>query len=359
MMKKYVNLFAFVMLGMSGAAQAYECKFYGGTDNVLIMSPSTQPVITPLPVGTVTTPTQISTTIIMETTPTLKSHCAGGDDGGDVYQLTNNAMLYGEIDGKATFRTNIPGIIYTLAFFPDGNGVTAWFPPNANAFYRTGIVGYDYSMLDEKNWHVRMEFWQTNAFTGVPPDEDFLTASSGPIGQIIIGKPDGTTKEDHPRPLVNMSQMSFSIPLNRPTCALRAPTTVDLGDWFPAELENGNTPKVEFHITGTCANTTLVQYSLSSTHTTADKKSFTNSVQSSGGVTAAGGVGVQIFDNPSDTYPVPANGVKRVIAIGEIAGEPTDNVIDKSVWARLVKLGSDPVTVGVFGTTVTFQTTYE
>lgn len=158
--------------------------------------------------------------------------------------------------------------------FPDGNGVTAWFPPNANAFYRTGIVGYDYSMLDEKNWHVRMEFWQTNAFTGVPPDEDFLTASSGPIGQIIIGKPDGTTKEDHPRPLVNMSQMSFSIPLNRPTCALRAPTTVDLGDWFPAELENGNTPKVEFHITGTCANTTLVQYSLSSTHTTADKKSL-------------------------------------------------------------------------------------
>ncbi|MFN2767822.1 fimbrial protein, partial [Escherichia coli] len=66
-----------------------------------------------------------------------------------------------------------------------------------------------------------------------------------------------------------MSQMSFSIPLNRPTCALRAPTTVDLGDWYPAEVENDNTRKVEFHITGTCVNTIAVYYTLSSTHTTA------------------------------------------------------------------------------------------
>lgn len=130
-MKEYLSLLALMMLGMSGAAQARECKFYAGTDDVLIMSPGTQPVITPLPVGTVTTPTQISTTILMETTPTLRSHCSGGDDGADVYQLTDNAMLSGEIDGKATFSTNIPGIVYTLAFYPDGNGVTAWFPPNA------------------------------------------------------------------------------------------------------------------------------------------------------------------------------------------------------------------------------------
>lgn len=357
-MKEYLSLLALMMLGMSGAAQARECKFYAGTDDVLIMSPGTQPVITPLPVGTVTTPTQISTTILMETTPTLRSHCSGGDDGADVYQLTDNAMLSGEIDGKATFSTNIPGIVYTLAFYPDGNGVTAWFPPNAYAFYRTGIVGYDYDMLDEKNWHVRMEFWQTNGFNGVPLDQNFLTASSGPIGQIVIGDPDEQKKDDHPRPRVNMSQMSFSIPLNRPTCALRAPTTVDLGDWYPAEVENDNTRKVEFHITGTCVNTIAVYYTLSSTHTTADKKYFTNTIESNSGITAAGGVGVMITDSENDHYPVPADSYQRVIAIGEVVGDPV-SIIDRSLWARLVKTGSDPVTVGVFGTTVTIQTTYE
>lgn len=355
-MKKYLNIIAFVTLGISGATYA-ECKFYAGSDSVLIMSPGTQPVITPLPVGTVTTPTQISTTITMETTPTLKSHCAGGNDGWDVYQLTNNAMLEAGIDGKAMFKTNIPGIYYTLAFYPDGNGLTAWFPENANSFYKTASPSTGLALI-EKNWHVRMEIWQTNGFTGVPLDENFLTASSGPIGQIIIGDPSDEDTYDHPRPYVNMSEMSFNIPLNRPTCALRAPPTVDLGDWYPAELESGSAPKVEFHITGTCVNTTLVQYTLSSSHTTADKKYFTNAVEGNSGVTAAGGVGVQIFDNYNDSFPVPADSSKRVIAQGPHYGDPV-TIIDRSIWARLTRIGSDPVTVGAFGTTITFQTTYE
>ncbi|EBG2392501.1 fimbrial protein StkG [Salmonella enterica subsp. enterica] len=355
-MKKLLTILAFVTLGISGAAHATECKFYA-SDDVLIMSPGAQPVITPLPVGSVTTPVQISNTIIMETNPVLKTHCGGGDDGADVYQLTDNAMLDGYVDDKATFRTNIAGIVYTLAFYPDGNGVTAWFPPNAGEYYRTGIVGYDYDMLDEKNWHVRMEFWQTNGFTGVPTDVNFLTASSGPIGKILVGKP-ATAYDDHPRPAVNMSEMSFSIPLNRPTCVLRAPTTVDLGDWFPGEVESGNTSQVQFKIEGTCANTTLAEYTLSSPNTTADKKYFTNAVKGNDvGVTAAGGVGVKITE-PREYYPIPADGPKRTLAIGEMVGDPV-SIVDKTMVAQLVKLDGVPVTVGVFGSTVTFQVTYQ
>ncbi|HHA1803882.1 TPA: fimbrial protein StkG, partial [Enterobacter hormaechei subsp. xiangfangensis] len=101
-MKKYLTILALVMLGISSTTHAaLECKF-NSNDTLLIMSPGTQPVITPLPVGTVTTPVQISNTIIMETTPSLSSHCAVGDDGENVYQMTNNAMHIGEIDGKAT-----------------------------------------------------------------------------------------------------------------------------------------------------------------------------------------------------------------------------------------------------------------
>lgn len=101
------------------------------------MSPGTQPVITPLPVGTVTTPVQISNTIIMETTPALTSSCEVGDDGENVYQMTNNAMLWGD-RWQSHFRTNIPGIVYTLAFYPDGNGVTALVPTQSNEFLSHG-----------------------------------------------------------------------------------------------------------------------------------------------------------------------------------------------------------------------------
>lgn len=59
-MKKYLTILAFAAFGLSGAARANfeECKFYGN-DDLQIMSPGAQPVITPLPVGTVTTPIQI------------------------------------------------------------------------------------------------------------------------------------------------------------------------------------------------------------------------------------------------------------------------------------------------------------
>lgn len=359
-MKKYLIILALVTLGISGAARANleECKFYAGADSVQIMSPGAQPVITPLPVGTVTTPVQISNTIVMETTPALKSHCDGGNDGENTYQMTNNAMVVGYIDNKALFSTNIPGIYYTLAMYPDGNGVTAWFPPNANSWYMTAPNDDHEEQLNEKTWHARMDIYQTNGFVGVPADVNFLTASAGPIGQIILGDPNEPSTSDHPRPYVNMSEMSFSIPLNRPTCVLRAPVTVDLGDWYPAEVENGNTSTVEFHITGTCVNTTAVYYTLSSTHTTADKNYFTNAIQSTSGVTAAGGVGVMVLDSPSSNYPVPADSFNRVIAIGDIVGDPV-YVVDKALGARLVKTGSDPITVGAFGTTITFQATYE
>lgn len=93
------------------------------------MTPGVQPVITPLPPGTITAPTQISTTILMEIQPSLTSYCVVGDDGDNVYQKTDTALAWGYVDNKATFRTNIPGIYYTIAIYPDDNRIAAWFPP--------------------------------------------------------------------------------------------------------------------------------------------------------------------------------------------------------------------------------------
>jgi type 1 fimbria pilin len=349
-------LLAVVLTGISGLSHAaLECKF-DSNNTLQIMSPGVTPSIVPLPVGTVgSTPVQISSTIIMETTPALKSHCAVGNDGENVYQMTNNAMLISSIDNKAAFRTNVPGIEYTVAFYPDGNALTAWFPLNAGSWYMTGDAHDNEDALDGKTWHVRVDIYQTNGFAGIPDNVNYLSIGSGPIGQIILGNPSGTTTEDHPRPLVNLSEMSFNVPLDRPTCALRMPYTVNLGDWTPAEVENGTTTVVPVNVTGTCTNTHNVSYTMSSANTTDDKKYFTNSLESNASVTAAGGVGVKITFGPNDAFPVPA-GYKQILHSDYL--NPV-NIINDNIWAHLVKTGSEPVTPGAFGANITFQFTYE
>ena len=354
---RFTNLLlATVLTGISGLSHAgYECHFNSG-DTLQIMSPAATPSIVPLPVGTVgSTPVQISSTIIMETTPTLTSDCEVGNDGDDVYQMTNSAMLVGYVDNKAAFRTNVPGIEYTVAFYPDGNGLTAWFPPNAGSWYMTGDDHENEGNVKGRTWHVRVDIYQNSGFAGIPEDVNYLTLGSGPIGQIVLGDPNTGTAGDHPRPLVNISEMSFNVPLNRPTCALRMPYTVDLGDWTPAEVENGATTVVPVNVTGTCANTHNVSYTMSSANTTDDKKYFTNSLVSNASVTAAGGVGVKITYSQNDYYPIPA-GYKEVLHADYV--NPV-NIINDNIWARLVKTGSDPVTVGAFGANITFQFTYE
>lgn len=344
--------------GLSGVSHAaLECKFTSN-DSLLIMSPAAQPSIAFLPVGSVgSTPVQVSSTIIMETTPALKSTCSVGDDGENVYQMTNSALLVGYIDNKALYRTNIEGIYYTLAFYPDGNYITAWFPLNPNGWYMTANDHDNEGALDGKTWHARMDIYQTNGFTGVPENINFLTVDSGPLGEIILGNPEGTTTSDHPRPLVNISEISFNVPLNRPTCALRIPYSVNLGEWSPAEVESGATTAVPFNITGTCANTHKVQLVLRSNDTTSDKNYFTNIFTTDGAYTPAGGVGVGISEGTGvNWWPIPADSWQRVVAVDY---ENPVTMIDKTLYAKLVKTGSDPVTAGAFGTNVIFEFTYE
>ena len=348
---------ALVILGASGAAHAaYECRFVNNLPRQIMM-PGVQPVITPLPPGTITAPTQISTTILMEMQPALTSYCDVGDDGDNVYQKTDNSLLWGYVDNKAMFRTNIPGIYYAIAIYPDDNRIAAWFPPGTGGWTLTGDIHEDEGIVDDQIWRARMEIYQYPDFNGVPSGTTMLTAIGGPLGEIVLGNPMTGTVDDHPRPLINISEMTINIPLNEPTCALRAPTTVDLGDWYRSDLENDSTKEVSFQITGTCVNTKAVYSTISSSHTTADKGYFTNAITSNSAITAAGGVGVQLSSSAS--HHLYADGPRFTLAIGEISyGDPV-NIVDYTMKAKLVKTGSEPVTAGVFGTTVTFQVTYE
>lgn len=339
----------------SGAAHAaLECKFYNG-DTRQIMSPGTQPVITLRP--PVFEPTIIASNITMELTPQMTSHCEVGNDGENIWQMTDNALLAGYTsDGKALFRTNIPGIEYAIAMYPTGQGVIGWFPTNAGSYYLTGNSHDDEGMLDGKKWHARMDIYQMPGFTKVPDGISFLSSVGGSIGHISVGRTVDTTEEDHPRPLITISDMLFNIPIVAPSCNLTTPTTVDLGDWFRGDVENDKTTETSFQITGSCVGTTKVSMVVKSSNTTADKGLFTNAIKSNSSITAASGVGVKI-SSPAYSQ-VHADSAPEVIAVGDIIGDPV-NTVNATFKAKLVKSGSEAVTSGIFGTTVTFQVTYE
>lgn len=338
----------------SAAYAAKECKFYNG-DTRQIMSPGTQPVITLRP--PVSEPTIIASNITMELTPQMTSHCMVGDDGENIWQMTDNTLLTGYTsDGKALFRTNIPGIDYAIAMYPTGQGVIGWFPTNAGSYYLTGNSHDNEGMLDGKTWHARMDIYQMPGFTKVPAGISFISSVGGPIGHISVGRTTGTTEEDHPRPLITISDMLFNIPIVEPSCILTAPTTVDLGTWFRKDVENDKTTEVPFQITGSCVGTVKVSVVAKSANTTADKGLFTNAIQSNSSITAAKGVAVKI-SSPLFSHMY-ADSAPEVIATGDIPGGPV-NTVNATYKAKLVRTESEAVTSGIFGSSVTFQVTYE
>ena len=148
-MKLSPHLAALLLLGASGAAYAdQECKFYNDTTRE-IMSPGTAPTITFLP--SVSSATLLASNIIMELTPQMQSHCMMGIDGEDVFSMTDSSLLIGSVDGKALFRTNIPGIEYTIGLYPDGRPLTAWFLTNTNSYTESAISNDNESYFSEKN----------------------------------------------------------------------------------------------------------------------------------------------------------------------------------------------------------------
>ena len=352
---------ALIAIGASGAAHAaMECKFNDGNTRTIMPGMST--MIVPLPPGTISVPTQISPTILLEFDTPLQSSCNVGNDGKSVWQMTDNALLWGNVNGHATFRTNVEGIYYTLAIYPDANTVTAWFPPQAGGYYETGDANNDEGVVNARYWHARMDIYQDPTFKGLPTNVEFLTAAGGMLGHAVIGDPHTGTESDHPRVPININDMSFQLPLHAPTCAFQAPTTVNLGDWYREDLNNDNTTAVKFKITGSCVNTKAVYAKVASSNFDDSSQLFTNSIVSNSSVTAAKGVGV-LLAGPDDSRGLPQYShitpdYRMTLAIGDNVNVDPVYQVNAEFSAKLVKTNTEVVTSGVFGTSVTFQVTY-
>ena len=160
----------------------------------------------------------------------------------------------------------------------------------------------------------------------------------------------GSDPDDHPKPTITIANMAFITPIEKPTCTLTAPKTVDLGDYGVSDIENDKTINADFGVTGNCTNTRKVTVTLTTSKTTGTDGSLLANTASSN---AAKGVGVlllwpnnkQIVPNSTSSFTAQEN--------------TTLAIFSWLLTARLVKSGTEKVTSGTFSAIGTLQFTYE
>lgn len=299
-------------------------------------------------VDAVTAPTKISTLYPLSLTPRLMSVCSGGKHGENIFTATRANLQVGSIDGKALFKTNVTGIAYALAFRTKGTGVTAYFAPSTTWFLTLHMEDQD-ELLQYQTWEAAVEFYQLPSFAGVPAEVISVGPVGGTIGDFGIGDP-YAPNDDHPGTTISIANMAFTTPIEKPTCTVTAPKSVDLGTYNVSDLENDNTLSVFFGINGNCTNTRKITMKLSTSKTTGKDDSLLANTASSN---AAKGVGA-LIKWPNNTPIVP--NTMNSFSVGE---GKTIALFSAALTARLVKSGSEKITSGQFSAIGTLQFTYE
>lgn len=335
-------------ISFSASADLYECKFNGYSVQPISDVKGAKPKIVPL--ESVSAPTKISGIIDLQVTPGLYSYCTWGNDGERVYQKTDSTLVVGGVDGKALFKTNVTGIAYTLAMYPQNNAFNAFFPSTTGSYVETANQGDNSELVKAVWWYARMEFYQLPSYAGVPASVTQIGPVAGNIGNIVVGNPWSSDESDHPRPLITIPDMAFNVPVEKPTCTLTAPKSVDLGEYDVSDVENDNTQKVSATVSGNCTNTRKITMKLTTSKTTGTDGSLLANTASSN---AAKGVGV-LLKWPDNSLAVP-NSTNNYAT----KGNTIIPSFSESLTAQLVKSGTEKVTSGTFSAIGTLQITYE
>lgn len=335
-------------ISFSASADLYECKFNGYSVQPISDVKGAKPTLVPLEY--VSAPTKISGLIELQVNPGLYSWCQSGKDGERVYQKTDSSLVIGSVDGKALFKTNVTGIAYTLAMYPTSNAFNAFFPATTGSYVETANQADNSDVVKAKWWYARMEFYQLPSYAGVPASVTKIGPVAGNIGNIVVGNPWTSDEKDHPRPLITIPDMGFNVPVEKPTCTLTAPKTIDLGEYDASDVENDNTLKVSAMVSGNCTNTRKITMKLTTSKTSGTDGSLLANTASSN---AAKGVGV-LLKWPDNSLAVP-NSTNSYTTTGNTI-IPS---FSASLTAQLVKSGTEKVTSGLFSAIGTLQITYE
>lgn len=343
-----LSLLFILMLFSFNNYAAVECKFESGA--TLSVGSTSGWVQTLQPLNSVSAPTQISQQVNLNLSPSLRSKCSVGNDGENIYTLTQSDIYAGSIGSTALFKTNVPGIVYSLAIRTLSNGVVAYFTSPTDSWIKSFDTYDKESLVEDVNWSAAAVFYQLPGYAGMPEGVKTIAPVNGTFGKVVLGKPNGTSDSDHPRPTVTITSRAFSVPVVNPTCTLTAPKTVNLGDYDVSDLENDNTLSVFFGVTGNCTNTRKVTMTLTTSKTTGSDGSLLANTASSN---AAKGVGV-LIKWPNNTQIVPNSTNSYSVEDGT-----TIALFSSALTARLVKSGSEKITSGQFSAIGTLQFTYE
>ncbi|HDS9457270.1 TPA: fimbrial protein StkG [Enterobacter asburiae] len=344
--KRLMALFVLLTLSAFHASANIECQINNGNTRSVGDFTGGKPTLKT--VDTVTAPTKISSLYSLDLSPLLRSLCSAGDDGENIFTLTQANLQVGNVDGKALFKTNVTGIAYALAFRTTGTGVTAYFAPSTSWFLTLHMNNHD-ELLSLQPWEAAVEFYQLPSFAGIPANVMSVGPAGGTIGQFTIGDPKASAS-DHPKATITIANMAFTTPIEKPTCTVTAPKSVDLGTYNVSDLENNNTLSVFFGINGNCTNTRKITMKLTTSKTTGNDDSLLANTASSN---AAKGVGA-LIKWPNNTQIVP-----NTINSFSVEEGKTIALFSSALTARLVKSGSEKVTSGQFSAIGTLQFTYE
>lgn len=341
-------LLIILMTGSFSVHADWEGAFTTGTTQSIGDIMGAKPTLQTL--NSVSAPTKISSRYTLNLTPGLNSVRQVGNDGEDVFTFTQSDLYVGEVNGIALFKTNVPGIAYALAILTTDGAVTAFFTSHTNSWWKSVETNNNENLIRDKSWKAAVEFYQLPGFMGIPADVISVGPAPGTLGKIIIGEPDGTSESDHPRPMVTIASMAFTTPIEKPTCTLTAPKTVNLGEYGVSDIEKDNTLSVFFEITGSCNNTRKITMKLTTSKTTGSDDSLLANTASSN---AAKGVGA-LIKWPNNTQIVPNSTSSYSVEQGT-----TIALFSAALTARLVKSDTEKVTSGTFSAIGTLQFTYE
>lgn len=287
----------------------------------------------------------------MDLAPWLESDCDAGISGQQLIARDNEAGYLTTLSDLTTvYKTNIPGIGFTVKIYSDAGG--GYFSHKQG--WTTIEPDHGDARWAGKRWKAHIDIYQLDyEFEGNKSGVTSLTPSgSFPLGQMGIGDP---SDSDNKPWTFTVTPASFSIPIINTTCQTmqldHGGTNIDLGEYMMSDF-NASPRSTDFmvQLLG-CDNAWAVEFKMNTPKITGPNDDLLANVLTSN---AAEGVGVKIRSTYYNVDIKPASMTYTLYNIDTSAGAGVGTL---TFNAQLVKDGK-PMKAGDFKAQATFTTNY-
>lgn len=348
-----LKLFFLTLCLQQGTAWgSVECRFntgYGGTTTLTNATYGGGPVRIPPPGGGFYTITRFDVGL----SPTLTGHCSMGNDGEDLWSITDTSVYAGLEYQHATFQTNIPGVIYTVYIHTNegANSSGGYFAGNTGSYNIISHNDGQESNWDRKNFIATVEVRVNGDFHGNPGKETVIHPKAGTLGSMSLG--DHNDSNNQPWKFM-VDEASFQIPVVLPTCDTailsNGSNTVDMGNYYISDIKNDKSRDVPFAISiSNCTSVAKFTTKMTSTTVTGSENLLGNTL----GSNEASGMGVIIFYDGNQQLIPNNNNSAYVYTDTSVLGSTNINFT-----ARLVADGKT-LKAGQFKATSVFIMSYD